>query len=58
MYEKLKQKEDPHIKSFEAMLNANTISAFGFDASTFTEQDSIMMSANPATVPAPHIDYE
>lgn len=58
VYEKLKQKEDPHIKSFEAMLNANTISAFGFDASTFTEQDSIMMSANPATVPAPHIDYE
>lgn len=42
VYEKLMIKEDVYIKGFEEMLNASTISTFGFDASKYSEDDGIV----------------
>lgn len=37
-YEKLKQKEDPYIKSFEEMLGINLMERFGIDENTIVEE--------------------
>lgn len=52
VYEKLMIKEDVYIKGFEEMLNASTISTFGFDASKYSEDDGIV------TVNQPNVEVE
>ena len=39
IYEKLSQKEDPYIVSFEKMLNVNTKEVFGFDPEELNSEE-------------------
>lgn len=44
VYDKLKIKEDPYIKSFEQMLNDNIENAFGFEINEKTMSDDIIVT--------------
>lgn len=44
VYDKLKVKEDPYIKSFEKLLNESIENAFGFEINEHTMSDDIMIN--------------
>lgn len=44
VYEKLKIKEDPYIKSFEQMLNESIENAFGFEINEHTMSDEVIVN--------------
>ena len=44
VYEVIKVKDDPYIKSFESMLNANIESAFGFEINEKTMGDDVVIN--------------